>query len=168
MSSTHVCRCSAAIRTGEGLRRPLLVCTLIQIAAFHVTTRRSPPLTPAWWERAIRVSHANAQNNVRPVFVLLSTSCITFNFFPPQPQNPLPLLVVNSWPDVLSCFLATQTLSGQTDSANMDSAGVHPWKAFVSVFVFAKNKLKNHACLLWAEKTMLKRLLKTPLRTNDL
>lgn len=134
----------------------LPVCTLNQITDFHVTTRRSPPPTPAWWERAIRVSHANAQNNVCPVFILLSTSCITFNLFFPQPQNPLSLLVVNSWPDVLSCFLATQTLSGQTDSANMDSAGVHPWKAFVSLFVFGKISWRTARAFCGLRKRCLK------------
>lgn len=78
------------------------------------------------------------------------------SIFFPQPQNPLPLLAVNSWPDVLSCFLATQTLSGQTDSANMDSAGVHPWKAFVSLFVFAKISWRTACAFCGLRKRCLK------------
>lgn len=74
-----------------------------------------------WQHLQPRTSHANAQNNTRRVFILFSLRCITFKFFP-QPQNPLPLLDVNSWADVLSCFLATQTCSGPTDLANVDSA----------------------------------------------
>lgn len=57
----------------------------------------------------------------RRVFILFSTTCITFKFYPP-PQNPLPPLGVNSWADVPSCSLATQTCSGLTDLVNVDLA----------------------------------------------
>lgn len=75
-----------------------------------------------WQHLRSRVRHMRTLKTILGAeFILLSTRCIAFKFFP-QPQNPLPLLGVNSWADVRSCSLATQTCSGPTDLANVDSA----------------------------------------------
>lgn len=64
-----------------------------------------------WW-RCVHAlclcwSHENCQENMAKMFILLPISSNSFHFSP-QPENLfLPLLGVNSWPDVLSWLVAT-------------------------------------------------------------
>lgn len=94
----------------------------------------SPLLIHVWGTSLLGMSRESTQNN-NSVFILFPTSSIRFKFF-------------STWKSFttsrckqltrccLSCFLATQTLSGRTDSTYIDHTVAHPWNTFVSELLF--------------------------------
>lgn len=59
-----------------------------------------------------------------------------------QLENLLPLPSINRWPDVLTCLLATQTLSGQTDFTQLDWTVGRPWQTLYRL-VFCDFKISQ-------------------------